>query len=296
MARGRRVVTVSGGIDTASVLYFSLRDGYEVVPAILDMGHRNFMWEYAAAKQLVEKLRQHFPNQFVTDLIVLRVMPNPWQQLGMTWDNARTPMATGVTLTMLDEENFKQTFIPLRNVLMTVYMAILADKYGANEVAFGFCRDQEFYPDDNYEFTIKITPIIQENTFNHVRIVAPVGDRYRIDFVKEVYDDGFGWIYRYTFSCIGHSDFEQLPDGRFLHCGICEHCIDRRLLYYILEKEHGIRDEVPYIHPIEHICDTVEKAYRKKKDLPVVTEWWLKRKFVKYTEDFLENVCRRKVK
>jgi|GEM_PF-3699637 len=272
----RRVLTFSGGIDTATLLYFSLRDGYEVIPAILNIGHRKYKYESDASKTILKLLKFYYPKQILTDLLELRYIPSIWEQLKVPYDNSRTAMGTGETYYMNDEEAFKKTYIPLRNVVTTVIMAIVAEVFNANEVAFGFCKDQEFYP-DTYEFTLKISPVIESITVNKIKILSPLGNRYRVDYMKEVYDDGFGFIYKHTFSCIGDIDINK-------HCGYCEHCIDRRLIYVVLERKYGIKDEIEYVDK--------EKIYKIVKyvlDKGNKSEWWSKDEFRPYIEDWLKN-------
>jgi len=217
----KAVVLVSGGIDSAVLLY-SLVGKYECYPLTIDYGqtHRK---EIIAARNLCEA-RDHnlLLRHRLLNIGVLRsLLPSSLTGVG------KIPKGC------YNEESMKSTVVPGRNLIFLAIAAGYAEGIGAEVVAYAaHSEDHYLYADCRPEFAIAMHNVIRKGTDSKVSLLVPFINATKADIIQ--LGTEFTVPYHLTWSCYV---------GGEVHCGICGTCIERRKAFLLT----GISDPTKYI-------------------------------------------------
>lgn len=206
----KRVVLLSGGVDSTTCLAMATADGSEAVAVSIFYGQRHDR-EMEAAKAVADYYN-----------VPLRTL-----NLADAFEGSNCPLLakSGGTIPhgTYDEQATAggpvSTYVPFRNGLMLSAAASMALSMGASEVWYGAHADDaagSAYPDCSEDFVNKMNAAIREGTAGQVRLVAPLVTMNKAGVVRMGL--ALKAPYELTWSCY---------EGGEEPCGKCATCIDR---------------------------------------------------------------------
>jgi 7-cyano-7-deazaguanine synthase len=223
MERKKAVVIVSGGVDSSTLLYKIVKEGYETYALTFIYGQKHER-EIESARRICSGLRV---SHKVIDLSSLKAILSG---SALTDSGVEIP---DVPETVEYYETLKTTTVPNRN---SIFLAI-AIGYGvsikANQVFFGAHHsDRGVYPDCRREFVeaLEYAERLANDNPNLV-VSAPFVDINKLEIVRLGAE--LSVPYEETWSCY---------KGGEVHCGICSSCRERKRAF----DEAGILDPTEY--------------------------------------------------
>jgi 7-cyano-7-deazaguanine synthase len=216
----KAVVVFSGGLDSTTLLYHLLAEGYELKALTVDYGQRHRQPEFAAAETICRRLGI---ERRVVDLQGL---------VGLLGHNSLSDPAVAVPDGRYETGTIQVTTVPNRNmVLISVAIAwAVSLKYGA--VAYGaHGGPYTNYPDCRPEFAAAMDHAAKVCDWEPLRVLAPFVGWGKGDIVKRGVE--LAVPFELTWSCY---------KGGKRHCGTCGTCNDRKEAF----QKHGLTDPVEY--------------------------------------------------
>ena len=214
----KAVVILSGGMDSTTLLYDAISQGYEVKALSFNYNQKHKRELFMAEKTCKEL---DIPHK-IMDLSILNELA-PSSLTRTDWE---------VPEGHYSDENMKETVVPNRNMvtlsLATAYaIGIEADKlfYGAHS------GDHDIYPDCRAEFVEQLAKTIQLCDWNPVTLEAPYLEIDKGDIV--IKGTQLGVDYSLTWTCY---------KGREYSCGKCGSCTERLEAF----DKAGIDDPLHY--------------------------------------------------
>lgn len=220
------VLILSGGMDSATLLFDLLHQGHRVRTLSVDYGQRHRRELGAAVEVAAEAGRrtQRFQEHLHLDLHHLR---NLFEGSGSSQVDD-TPVPHG----HYEEQSMKQTVVPNRNMILLAVAAARALSTGARHIAYAaHAGDHAIYPDCRPEFVDAMQGALALADWNRVEILRPYlgmtkGDIVRVGMTLDV-------PYIKTYTCY---------EGQQLSCGQCGSCQERLEAF----AANGIIDPIPY--------------------------------------------------
>ncbi len=210
MPRNKKaIVLLSGGLDSATVLYWAISRGYQARALIFSYGQRHGR-EVAAAKTLCR--RAGVPFQLVR-------MELPWGGSSLLDKKAPLPQAGDVKQV---GKKIPSTYVPGRNTLFLSYGLSLAEAAGAEAVMIGAnALDYSGYPDCRPDFISAMSKVFRLGTRagrqgKPIKIIAPLLKLSKAQIIK--LGSKLGVPYELTWSCYR---------GGKKPCGTCDSCLLR---------------------------------------------------------------------
>ncbi|MCY0888603.1 MAG: 7-cyano-7-deazaguanine synthase QueC [Alicyclobacillaceae bacterium] len=222
--KGRAVVILSGGLDSATCLGIADSLGYGVDALTFDYGQRHRR-EIDSANALAEhyNVRNH------------RVVPLDF--LHVIGGSALTEADWSVPREGVNAQAIPSTYVPGRNLLFLALAASYAEVIGAHAIFIGVnALDYSGYPDCRPEFIDAVSRVFQVGTKMGVEGVAPRLETPLLSLTKAQiiqWGTSLGVPYELTTSCY---------EGGAVACGVCDSC--RLRLYGFAEA--GLTDPIPY--------------------------------------------------
>lgn len=175
------VVTVSGGMDSAVLLYMAVaRVGKEnVYPLFFNYGQRHLR-ELGCARGLVmnvlEKELKEVDVKFIRDLAPVSSLTN---------DDIETPKVEEVM-----GEAQPKSYVPFRNLMFLSICSSYAESVGAEDVWYGATQIDSLagYWDAEENFVKKINHVIKLNREKKIKVVAPLIDMNKADIILKGID------------------------------------------------------------------------------------------------------------
>ena len=206
----RAVVLLSGGLDSATVAAWAIREGWLPTALSIDYGQRHRV-ELDCARAVADHLG-------IVDHVVLRVDLAPFgssalldRSIPVPHDRPAAEMAAGIPV----------TYVPARNTVFLALALALAEARGATAVAVGVnAIDYSGYPDCRPEFLDAFRRVAALGTKAGVEgrpidILAPLVDLSKGEIVA--LGTRLGLDLGLTTSC-----YDPGPDGR--PCARCDSC------------------------------------------------------------------------
>jgi 7-cyano-7-deazaguanine synthase len=211
----RGVLILSGGVDSTTLLYKMLADGYEVDALTFNYAQRHKK-EIGCAKDIAERL--HI-NHRTVDLSSMACLLGDSALLG----------GKDVPSCHYTEEAAKKTVVPNRNMIMLSVAAGYAEAHEIPEVFYAAHKnDSTIYPDCRPQFVQALRPAIRLATAWHpVDLQAPFVDISKAEIVRMGL--ALKVPYELTWSCYKG---EERP------CRTCPTCIEREEAF----AANGCRD------------------------------------------------------
>lgn len=204
----RAVITLSGGLDSATVLAMAKAEGYECYVISFDYGQRSYM-ELAAAKKVCDTLGVAEHKIFKLDI-------------GQFGGSALTD--TDIDIPTEATEGIPVTYVPARNTIFLSIALGWAEVLGAFDIFIGVnAVDFSGYPDCRPEFIDAFTQLANKGTKagveqNAFRIHAPLMNMSKAQII--LVGVKLGLDYGLTCSC-----YDADEQGRA--CGRCDSCVLR---------------------------------------------------------------------
>ncbi len=219
----KAVVIASGGVDSSTLLYKTVKEDYEtyVLTFIYGQKHKR---EIESAKKICEGLKVHHK---VIDLSVLKYVLSG---SALTDSGVEIPE---VPETAEHYETLKTTIVPNRNSIFLSIAIGYAVSIGANNVFFGAHHsDRGVYPDCRREFVEAFEHAERLANDNLLLVIAaPFVNMSKSEIVKLGVE--LGVPYKETWSCY---------KGGRIHCGVCSSCRERKRAF----QEAGVLDPTEY--------------------------------------------------
>jgi 7-cyano-7-deazaguanine synthase len=218
------VVVLSGGMDSATLLYMLQRD-YEIKAVSFNYGQRH-------------KKELHYAETLcqLTDtphaIVNLNSLTPYIQSSALTGD---MPIPEG----HYTADNMKQTVVPNRNMMMLSIAGAIAVSQQAAGIATGVhAGDHAVYPDCRPEFIVHIetTLKIANQGFIHpdFQVMAPF--MYMTKASIAAFGSTYGVPFEHTWSCY---------NGGAIHCGRCGTCVERAEAFATAEVPDPTEYESP---------------------------------------------------
>jgi len=200
----RGVLILSGGVDSTTLLYKMISDGYEVTALTFNYAQRHKK-EIECAKAIANRL------DVVHRIVDLRTLAS------LLGDSALLG-GKEVPSCHYTEEAAKKTVVPNRNMIMLSVAAGYAEAHEIPEVFYAAHKnDCTIYPDCRPEFVQALRPAIRLATAWHpVELQAPLVDMSKAEIVRMGL--ALQVPYELTWSCYRG---EERP------CRTCPTCIER---------------------------------------------------------------------
>jgi 7-cyano-7-deazaguanine synthase len=216
----RALVVLSGGLDSATLLYSMQRAGGEVFAVTFDYGQRhNVEIEHAVALGQAAGIGQ---RHFIVDI----------SDIGANLMSSQTQDDIEVPHGHYTDETMKVTVVPNRNMIMLSIAAGIAISNEISNIAYAaHGGDHAIYPDCRPEFVAAMSQALFLADERKVALLAPFINYTKADIVKVGAE--LGVPFNLTWSCY---------EGGEKHCGKCGTCVERIEAF----KLAGVKDPTEY--------------------------------------------------
>ncbi len=214
------VVILSGGMDSATLLYHLADAGHEIKTLSINYGQRHVRELESAAALSTRLVVEHQ----IADLRSI----NPLLGTGNSLSGTDIEVPEG----HYEEENMKLTVVPNRNMIMLSVAVGWAVSLKFDAVAYGaHSGDHAIYPDCREEFANALDKAVNLCDWHAMRLMRPFVDMDKGDIAKRGYE--LGVPFELTWTCY---------KGLEKHCGKCGACQERLEAF----AKHGITDPVAF--------------------------------------------------
>lgn len=219
----KTVLIYSGGLDSTSLLFQLIKEGYDVTCINFQYGSKHNFQEALSAGKMA--MRAGVPMHSVNlDFI------------GSLFKSDLLLSGDKVPHGHYAEENMKKTVVPFRNGIMLSIAAGFAASIGAEFVAAGVhSGDHTIYPDCRQPFITAMDAALAYGLWEKVNILTPFLWHTKGDIAIAGYAAGAP-IFE-TYSCYA---------GGEIHCGVCGACNERKEAFALLKAVHGVPDQTKY--------------------------------------------------
>jgi 7-cyano-7-deazaguanine synthase len=219
----KAVAIVSGGIDSCTLLYDLLNQGFETHALTFVYGQKHSK-EIEAAKRITSKLQIEHK---IIDISAVKEILNSSALI-----NANVPIPE-VPESVEHYDTLQSTIVPNRNSIFLSLAIAFAVNIGANNVYYGaHASDRGVYPDCRREFVDAFAHAERLATDNfELKVEAPFVNSQKSDIVR--LGNKLGVPFGITWSCYQGGD---------THCGTCSSCRERKRAFV----EADIKDPTEY--------------------------------------------------
>ena len=215
----RAIVVFSGGMDSATALWWAMREFGDVAAVSFEYGAKHNARELAAAETICKKLA-------VPQTVI------PLDFIGRNFHSSLLKTGGAIPEGTYNEENMASTVVPFRNGIMLAAAAGLAEDSGFSAVILGnHTGDHAIYPDCRPEFIDGMAKAIETGTGGKVKLLSPFCHLTKSEIAA--LGAKLGVDFSLTWSCY---------NGREKHCGKCGTCRERREAF----REAGLADPTVY--------------------------------------------------
>ncbi len=216
----KKVIILSGGMDSTTLLYSLLEQDYEIYAISFNYGQKHSK-ELEFAKKTTKKLE--VPHKIIDISSIAHA-----GLFGESSLTSREKIPDG----HYEEESMKSTVVPNRNMIMLSLAIGYAISIKADSVYYGaHAGDHAIYPDCRPVFIEKMRKVAEVCHYYPIKIIAPFQNYSKGDIVKEGID--LGVDYSLTWTCY---------KGKQKACGKCGSCVERLEAFEI----NGIEDPLQY--------------------------------------------------
>lgn len=194
------VILLSGGIDSATTLYFAKKKGYRLTALIFDYSQRHKK-EIECAKKIarINKIKYYIEKINLS-----------WAKSSLTNKKIKVPLSRN-----LNKKEIPPTYVSGRNIIFLSYAFSLAESIKADKIFIGaHIQDYSGYPDCRPEFIYAFQQAANYGLKKKgIKIVAPLIDKTKKDIIR--LGVNFKVPFRYTWSCY---------KGAAAPCEKCDSC------------------------------------------------------------------------
>ncbi len=206
----RFVVMLSGGLDSAVNLLFAQRYGSVEAAVTVDYGQRAAARELAKSRQLAQATGT---EHLAIDARWLGELAGP--SCALFPDGPELPEMGPEDLDeAASEKSAARVWVPNRNGLLANVGACVAEACCADQVIFGFNREEAAtFPDNSGSFVRALNQALEFSTLSGVQVASFTVNMTKVEIVEAALDLGLDW--GNIWSCYNGAD---------AMCGRCESC------------------------------------------------------------------------
>jgi len=232
----KAIVVTSGGMDSISMALALLEQGYEVRLLHFDYGQKCEAGEQNAVVEIGLRLQQGGMAVDRVQVVDVSGIFAPVADVTSLISGDRRILSGMESLIASRERAGDDLWVPGRNLVFLSIAATYAEYWGAEAISWGANQSETSYPDNTLAFAERMTDAIQFGCLKPAKIVAPLYGLDKVGILKWGHEYGYGWVYKYTWSC------DDAPDEQGRPCGVCGCCMNRRLAHYFA----GFEDRQQY--------------------------------------------------
>jgi len=249
----KAVSVTSGGIDSITNGLMMLKRGFEVHYIHFNYRQKCELGEKLACIKIVEELKRRRGLPVILHMVDLPFFAEFGKGSALVDSEVKVP--AGMESLLLSATNIGELWVPSRNVVFLAIASSLAERIGAEYITHGCNQSEIGYPDNTQEFLDRFTHMLEYGTIKiHPKCISPEYGMDKPHILKWGFDNGFGWVYKWTYSCdckpynVRFKYLLPLKREDILTCGVCGCSMNRRLAFLIAEKLWGIKDNQKYLN------------------------------------------------
>lgn len=210
------VLSLSGGVDSVTLLCELLSENHEVFPVFFQYGSKHNKYELQSTKKICKKL-----NLLGRLKIVKLDFINNMFRSNLLSSGGKIPEGN------LQEINVDEVIVPGRNLIFLSILAGYAQSIGCERIAVAVHKDdQPYFPDCSTEFVMSADKTIDISSEGRVRIYAPYVELRKYEIVERGLRLRIKPPYELTRTC-----YSDQPKA----CGKCPSCIGREEAFKIAQ-------------------------------------------------------------
>ncbi|MHA1344937.1 MAG: 7-cyano-7-deazaguanine synthase QueC [Candidatus Heimdallarchaeaceae archaeon] len=219
----RAVVSLSGGMDSATALAWAKEQSEKVLAVGFIYGSKHNSYEQKCAQQL-------------SDFFNVEYIKINLQEVGKHLQSNLLQSGGTIPEGHYESESMKQTIVPGRNIIFISILAGIAESRGFDSVVLGIhSGDHTIYPDCRPEFFNAMSCAIRHGTDEKVTLHAPFLNKNKTQILEYGYGLTIGFPYMFTRTCY---------KDQIRACGKCGACQERLEAFKNIGFEDPIRYEV----------------------------------------------------
>ena len=195
MQNNRVIITLSGGMDSAVLLYKAAELFKEVHTVTFNYGQRHSRELVAAEKQLLNA-GHDFPNvTFTNKVLDVKYIKDIADTSSLTNNDIDTPNVNEVM-----GEAQPKSYVPYRNLMFLSILLSYAEKMGAEEVWYGAAEADSLagYWDGSKQFVDCLNELSSLNREHDIKVVAPLLKLSKKEIILEGVELGVNFGDTYT--------------------------------------------------------------------------------------------------
>ena len=200
----KSIILLSGGLDSATTLYYAKSKGFDTHALILDYGQRHKK-EIRCAIAIAKKAKCSYH--------VVKIAL-PWKGSALLDMKINVPHHRN-----LDAKNIPVTYVPARNIIFLSFAASYAEAIGAKTIFIGAnAIDYSGYPDCRPDFFAAYTKVLEQGLKtgvegHKIQVETPLVNMTKAQIIR--LGMKLNVPYKYTWSCYS---------GGKKPCGQCDSC------------------------------------------------------------------------
>jgi 7-cyano-7-deazaguanine synthase len=217
------VVSMSGGLDSTTLAFKALSEGYTILPVNINYGQKNIV-EMTAFKNIINYLQtQPLYKKNILEPIVLD-MDSFMKPVLSSWQEMRD---SG----QMKEKTNLEFYTPSRNLLFsslaTVIGEIIALGLDYNKIKIGLGIHKHTMYDRDYwdikpQFAKTFDALLALNDCADIELYAPYANKFKKDIIEDAYKMNVPW--ELTWTC-----YDPIIENNIAKpCQKCEACIERQ--------------------------------------------------------------------
>jgi 7-cyano-7-deazaguanine synthase len=136
----------------------------------------------------------------------------------------------------------EDVYLTGRNVVLLTKAAVYCAQHGVHRIAIGPLAGNPF-PDATPEFFAAMGAALSLGLAHPIEIAAPFAAMHKADVIKRGVE--LGVSLEQTLSCMNPVTVSERSRERFVHCGVCSKCRERRDAF----EEANVIDKTEYASP-----------------------------------------------
>ena len=189
------VITLSGGMDSAVLLYKAAQEADEVYTVTFDYGQRHKTELDCVNQQLIDCMEISSSVKFYNKVLDTKFIREMAPTSSLTNDDIDTPNVKDVM-----GEAQPASYVPFRNLMFLSMICSHAEAVGADEVWYGAAQADSLagYWDGSEEFVEQVNKVTALNRENRITVKAPLIEMSKEEIIKEGVNLGVDFSHTYT--------------------------------------------------------------------------------------------------
>ena len=225
------IISMSGGLDSATLCAEALSQGKDVFVLNFNYGQKNIV-----EMRAFENLLQYFKGRKEIHELPGKIIGNKELDLTSLFGEFLDIWAQMRDSGEIKKQAEHEFYTPSRNLLFAVMSTVvgeiiaLAKNYDTVYIGLGIHQHSEAaygehrnYWDITPTFADKLNQLLALNNVKNVKLFAPFANSFKKDIVKRAVE--LRVPYKLTWTCYN----PQLENGKYVPCKKCEACIERQL-------------------------------------------------------------------